>query len=131
MEPKAVANQPTTERQSAPAQNLPRQMRVERQGDYSMPYTRRFPQIRGGICEYCGVIDGNQPSQFQYKLCAHYRGLQLRCSYCPASKDADDVINHANVNVAEHPDNPDSLVVWCDSYECSRSHEKRFNQART
>src|SRR3990167_1482779 len=123
MEPKAVANQPTTERQSAPAQNLPRQMRVERQGDYSMPYTRRFPQIRGGICEYCGVIDGNQPSQFQYKLCAHYRGLQLRCSYCPASKDADDVINHANVNVAEHPDNPDSLVVWCDSYECSRSHE--------
>lgn len=125
---------PATERVSAPVtyptpENLPRQMQVERSGDRSMAYSRRFPQVRGGICEYCGVIDGNQPSHYQYKLCNHYRGLQLRCTYCPATKDADDVVNHANLNVAEHPENPNKLVVWCDSYECSRAHEQRFNRA--
>ncbi len=34
---------------------LPRQRNLERQGVKSEPYTRRLPQIRGGICEYCGV----------------------------------------------------------------------------
>jgi len=125
---------PATESAIAPVtfpqpEALPRQMRVERGGDRSMPYSRRFPQVRGGICEYCGVIDVNQPSHFQYKLCNHYRGLQLRCSYCPESKDADDVIHHANLNVAENPHNPQELVVWCDSYNCSRAHEQRYNRA--
>ena len=122
---------PATERVFAPVQTalVPRQMQVERQGESSSPSSFRYPQVRGGICEFCGVLDGNQPSHMQYKMCPHYRGLQLRCTYCPETKDPDDVINHANLNIASHPDNPSKLVVWCDSYECSRAHEKRFNRA--
>lgn len=123
---------PATERETAPATAttpqivMPRQKRVERSGAATSPYSRRYPQVRGGICEFCGVIDGNYPSEYQYKLCPHYRGMQLVCSYCPPSKDADDVLNHSTVNIADHPNNPDELVVWCDSYECSKKHLERF-----
>lgn len=121
-----------TERESAPVTPqpvnwvMPRQKQLERQGDANAAYSLRSPQVRGGICEFCGVIDPNQPAQYQYKLCPHYRGMQLRCTYCPATKDSDDVIYHSTLNVAEHPDNPDKLVVWCDSYDCSKKHEDRF-----
>ena len=100
--------------------------KVERMGSRSEPYTRRYPQVRGGICEYCGVIDRNYPSTEQYKLCPHFRGMELRCSYCPEEKDPADVVYHAVLNIAEHPDNPNKLVVWCDSYTCSAKHLKRF-----
>lgn len=108
----------------------PRQMRVERQGAKSEPYTQRFPQVRGGICEYCGVLDPNVQSQNQYKLCGHYRGMQLRCSYCPETKDPDEVVYHSNLNIASHPDNPNTLIVWCDSFNCSDAHLKRFQRAK-
>ena len=111
----------------APAQPMPRQKQVERQGARSEPYTRRYPQVRGGICEYCGVLDPNTPSQYQYKLCPHYRGMQLRCSYCPEAKDPDAIIYAANLNVADSPDGQ-SLIVWCDSYECSNAHIKRYQR---
>ena len=117
-----------TERVVAPVQQpvMPRQKTIERQGNVSAPYSRRFPQVRGGVCEFCGVLDPNVPSQHQYKLCPHYRGMQLRCTYCPEAKDADDIIYHSTMNIAEHPDNPDKLVVWCNSYECSKKHLERF-----
>ncbi len=130
---------PTTEREMAPVavavapvftpQPQPRQMQVERQGARSEPYTRRHPQVRGGVCEFCGILDGNVPSQFQYKLCPHYRGMQLRCSYCPENKDPDDILYHGILNVADSPDGQ-SLIAWCDSYDCSRAHEARFKRAR-
>ena len=117
-----------TERVVAPVYQptMPRQKMIERQGNVSAPYSRRFPQVRGGVCEFCGVLDPNVPSQHQYKLCPHYRGMQLRCTYCPEAKDADDIIYHSTMNIAEHPDNPDKLVVWCNSYECSKKHLERF-----
>ena len=108
-----------------PAPIMPRSKQVERQGALSVPYTHRYPQVRGGICEFCGVLDPNVPSQYQYKLCPHYRGMQLRCSYCPETKDPDEVIYHSNLNIADSPDGR-SLIVWCNSYECSAAHEKRF-----
>lgn len=116
--------------QAPPPPQAPRQMRVERQGAKSEPYTQRFPQVRGGVCEFCGVLDPNVPSQFQYKLCGHYRGMQLRCSYCPETKDPDEVNYHSNLNIASHPDNPNTLIVWCDSYNCSDAHLKRFQRAK-
>ena len=121
-----------TVREMAPAPVMPvmppplRSMQVERRGDMPSSYSRRLPEVRGGICEYCGVIDGNYPSEYQYKLCEHHRGRQLRCTYCPDSRDPDDVINHSVMRIAEHPDNPGKLVVWCDSYECSKKHLERF-----
>ena len=122
---------PVTEHVTAPATPqpryvLPHQKQVERQGNVSAPAVHFHPQVRGGVCEWCGVIDPSQPSQYQYKLCPHYRGMQLRCTYCPQTKDSDDVIYHSTLNIAEHPDNPDKLVVWCNSYECSKKHIARF-----
>lgn len=123
----------STERVSAPTTErpayAPRQMRVERQGSRSEPYTRRFPQVIGGTCEYCGVIDANYPAQDQYKMCEHYRGMQLRCSYCPESKNPDEVVRSSGLNVAESPNNPGTLIVWCSSFECSAAHNKRWQLA--
>lgn len=105
----------------------PRPKTLERQGVRSEPYTRRMPQIRGGICEWCGIMDPNVASQFQYRLCPHFRDIgEMRCSYCDEAKDPTDVILHAIMNIAEHPTNPDQLVAWCNSYECSKKHEARF-----
>lgn len=115
---------PTTMGQMAPV----RQKTIERQGARSEPYTRRLPQVRGGVCEFCGVLDPNVSAEHQYKLCPHYRGMQLRCSYCDETKNPDDVVGHATLNVAEHPDNPDKLIVWCDSYNCSKAHIERFDR---
>lgn len=103
------------------------QKTVERQGVKSEPYVRHYPQVIGGVCEYCGVIDGNQPSQVQYKLCPHYKGMQLRCSYCDESKDPDDVIYHSTLNITDHPTSGE-LVVCCDSYTCTGKHQARFQR---
>ena len=119
--------QTAPEPETPPVQQPVQRFTVERQGSRTVPVTRRWPQIRGGICEYCGVIDPNVRSEDQYKLCPHFRGLgQMRCSYCDESKNPDDVIYHSVLNVAAHPDNPNKLIAWCNSYECSRKHEKRF-----
>lgn len=103
---------------------------VERQGASATPYTERYPKVVGGVCEFCGVMDGNYRAEDQYKLCTHYQGMQLRCSYCDASKDPDEVVGHASLNIAGHPDNPDKLIVWCDSFKCSEKHLQRFDNAR-
>ena len=111
--------------------NAPVQKTIERQGASTEPYTRRLPQVRGGVCEFCGVLDKNIPAQDQYKLCPHFRGIQeLRCSYWDEAKNPIDVNLKAILNIAEHPDNPNKLVVWCNSYECSGKHEKRFRVNR-
>ncbi len=128
-----------TERVTAPATDMPvsqayrplmpSEMEVERVGNLSSGVTVAYPEVRGGICEHCGVIDGNYPSQFQYKLCPHYRGKQLACSYCPAEKSVDDVINHSVLRILRHPDNPRKLIVHCNSYECLKKHEQRWKVA--
>jgi len=117
-----MANDPGTVPQEAPRH----QRQVERQGVQAVPFVQRLPQVRGGVCEFCGILDKNVPSEQQYKLCPHYRGLNLRCSYCDETKDPEEIIGHAVLNVYEHPDNPDKLVVVCDSYTCTQKHEARF-----
>ena len=100
---------------------------IERQGSSSEPYTVRYPEVRGGVCEFCGILDNNTPSEYQYKLCPHFRGIgQLVCTYCADSKNPDEVARSSTLNIHQHPDNPDKLVVVCASYECSQKHEKRF-----
>jgi hypothetical protein len=106
----------------------PRQKTVERTGSQSEPFVRRWPEVRVGVCEFCGIMDKNVESQFQYKLCPHYRGMNLRCSYCPDSKDPDEVNGHTVLHVYEHPDNPDKFIICCDSYECSLKHQARFKR---
>ena len=90
-----------------------------------------YPEVRGGVCAFCGVIDPNQPSTVQYLLCPHFKPVgELRCSYCDETKDPDDVIYKSTMKVHEHPDNPDKLVVVCDSYECSGKHLARFKLSK-
>ncbi len=106
----------------------PRIKQVERQGAQSEPFVRHWPDVRGGICEFCGVLDRNMPAEYQYKLCPHYRALNLRCSYCDENKNPDEVNYHANLSVVEHPDNPDKLIVCCDTYKCTEKHHARFKR---
>lgn len=115
-----MAQQPQVVRQAPPKT-------IERQGDSPVPYVHRFPDVISGICEYCGVLDKNLPSQYQYKLCEHYRDVgTLRCTYCTAEKDPDQIVYHSKMTVYEHPQNPGVLVVCCNSYTCTEKHEKRF-----
>ena len=107
-------------------QMAPRNMRVERQGSQSEPFVVHYPQVRGGICEFCGVLDRNVASEHQYKLCPHFRGMQLACSYCDAAKNPDDVVGHSVMNITEHPSQPGVLVACCASYECVKKHHERF-----
>lgn len=125
--------QPPTERVQAPVTYtppppVPKQMRVERQGSHSEALAHRYPQIRGGTCEFCGVLDPNVEAKYQYKLCPHYRGMDARCTYCPESKDPEDVVYHETLNVMEPLDNPGTLIMWCGSYNCSQAHLKRFRR---
>lgn len=132
MEPNPMAARPATERDTASdTYTFPREMEVERVGNLTSGTTFEYPEVRGGICSYCGVIDGNYPSEYQYKLCSHYRGKQLACSYCPPTKNPDDVINHSVLRVLMHPDNPKKLIVHCNSFECLRKHEQRWNIANS
>jgi hypothetical protein len=108
---------------------LPREKQIERQGLNAEGYSKRHPEVRGGICEFCGVQDKNAESIHQYKLCEHYRGMQLKCSYCPPEKDPDEVIRYSVLKIADHPNNPSQLVVWCDSFKCSEKHLARFSQS--
>lgn len=104
---------------------------IERQGATSEPYTHHYPEVRAGVCEYCGILDQNVPSQYQYKLCPHFRGMgDLQCSYCPAHKNPEEVTRSHTLNIHVHPDNPDKVVVVCGSYECSDKHLNRFKVNR-
>jgi hypothetical protein len=106
----------------------PRQMRVERQGSQSEAFVHHYPEIRGGVCEWCGILDRNVPSQYQYKLCPHYRGMDARCSYCPETKNPEEVVYKSAMIVLDHPDKPGTLIMHCNSYECANAHIKRFKR---
>lgn len=105
---------------------------IERQGQSSVPVTRYYPKVTGGICEFCGVIDNKQPSEVQYSLCPHFKSIGLlRCSYCDETRDPVEVIKSAEMNIHGHPDNPERLVVVCDSFECSQKHLARFKLSKS
>jgi hypothetical protein len=109
--------------------SLPRNMRLTPRGVSSAPMSRRFPQIRGGQCEFCGTLDSYQPGDMQYKLCPHYRGMEMKCVYCGDKRNQDEVVRNSTLNVAEHPYRPGELLVWCNSFECVKAHEQAFKQA--
>lgn len=109
----------------------PRQKIVERQGSRAEAYVHHYPEVRGGVCEWCGVIDKNVESQHQYKLCPHYRGQQLACSYCPATKEPDDVNRKSVLHITDSPTDPNALIVVCDAYECTKLHQERFQRNRS
>ena len=86
-----------------------------------------YPQVIGGICEWCGVKDPTKPSEIQYTLCDHFKDVgELRCSYCDETKDPYEVVGHAKLIITDHPTNPNQMVVVCDSFTCTQKHQERF-----
>lgn len=103
--------------------------RLESAGTTGFPVSRMLPRVIGGICEFCGVLDSNLPSTYQYKLCPHFREFgDLICSYCGSERDQEAVIYRSNIKVHEHPDKPGDWVAVCDSYTCSEKHIERFKR---
>ena len=105
----------------------PRNMHITQPGESSVPVSRRFPDVRGGVCEYCGVIDRNYPGDQQYKLCPHYKGMNLKCTFCKEGDDHEQVVRMSKMLVMEDPYLPGNLITHCGKYECQRKFEKRFN----
>lgn len=99
---------------------------IERKGAVSSPIVGTYPKVHGGVCEACGVMDNNADSVNQYKLCPHYRGMQLACSYCESTTNPDEVIARSIIQVFDHPDRPNQLVVVCNTSTCLDKHYKRF-----
>ena|SRR3990167_6478574 len=126
MNPNASGTEP--QYAPAPRPSTPREMQLTPRGASTSPLTRHFPQVRAGVCEYCGVIDRNQPGQYQYKLCPHYRGMELRCVYCPDAKDQDEVVRNSILHVMEDPYNPGRLVIHCGHFECVKRFEQQFKR---
>ncbi len=108
----------------------------ERQGSTSEVYTKRYPDITGGVCDFCGVITGLEPSEVQYQIThvanCPYSAIGgvpfIRCSYCPDNVDPVEVIKRARLSVHQHPDHPNQLIAVCDSYNCSQKHLQRFKR---
>lgn len=104
---------------------------VERKVESIIPQSSRLPNVTGGLCDYCGVKDNKQPAHLQYTLCEHYKGIQLKCSYCPPGTDWVDVTLKRQFTVHEYPVGSGSLTVVCDDYRCRDKHFKRFEKGRT
>lgn len=124
-----INDTPRTSPQSANVPDYaaqPRNMRLTPRGAPSIPMSRVFPEVRAGQCEFCGTLDPNQPGDLQYKLCPHYRGMDMKCIYCPQTKDQDEVVRNSILKVREHPYHPGELVVWCQSFECLKKFEQMF-----
>ncbi len=104
----------------------PRNMRLSSGGASNAPLSRVYPEIRGGQCEHCGTLDPQQPGNLQYKLCPHYRGMEVRCIYCPGHKDSEEVVRSSKLIVRGHPYREGELIVACQSFECQQKLREAF-----
>lgn len=108
--------------------NVPLQgMRLTQPGQSNELVVRQFPWIKGGQCDYCGVVDPNYPGDQQYKFCMHYASRNMKCVFCKESADHDDVIRMSSMKVIEDPYAPGNLVTMCGSYECTRKFEQKYH----
>lgn len=110
---------------------LPREMKIGRTGESTTLTSTRYPDIRAGTCEHCGVINSNYPGEVQYKFCQHYAGMDMKCSFCKESADHPNVVRMSLMTVRTDPYNPKELVTLCGSYECNRKFEQKFHVNRT
>ena len=102
-------------------------MRLTPPGESNTLVSRAFPWIYGGVCEHCGVIDPNKPGDEQYKLCKHYKGMDMKCVFCKENADHGEVVRMSSMKVIEDPYQPGTLVTLCGSYECTRKFEQKYH----
>lgn len=105
----------------------PKDLQFSRPGESNNLYVTTYPRIVGGTCEHCGVIDPNYPGSVQYKLCQHYKGMEMKCVFCKENADHDDVVRQSTMKVIEDPYRPGHLVTLCGSYECTRKYEQKYH----
>jgi len=71
---------------------------------------KRLPDIRSGVCEFCGI---------SYKECEHYKGIDIFCSYCRRK----DTIPSRILKLFEIGD---EIIVVCDDFKCLDDHNKKY-----
>lgn len=106
----------------------------ERTGSKSVVMTKKYPDITGGVCDFCGVRDNLQASEVQYELghvpnCPYTAigGIHdIRCSYCPDEVNPIEVIKQRKLLVFASPERPGELLAVCDNYTCQGKHQKRY-----
>ncbi len=103
------------------------EMKLTKPGESNELVVRQFPWIKGGVCDYCGVIDPAYPGHQQYKLCQHYQGRDMKCVFCKETADHDDVIRMSQMKVIEDPYAPGHLATMCGSYECTKKFRAKYH----
>jgi hypothetical protein len=76
------------------------------------------------------TIDGQQIQVGFEEYCRHehnYKGLQMRCTYCPKDADMRRVIKDRTLHIYGSPDNQNKLIVVCSDYRCVEKHQKKYN----
>ena len=76
------------------------------------PNAEHMPDIRGGVCEYCGL---------PFDKCEHYKGVDIFCSYC----NRKDIIPFRKLKVWKMEDG--SLLICCSDFSCRDKHFKKYN----
>jgi len=77
-----------------------------------------YPKILAGRCEFCGQ---------DYSECKHYKGVPIKCSYCPAEVDTT-AFRQRTLFVYALPETPNRLICVCDDYNCTKKHQERFSR---
>lgn len=109
---------------------------IERMGSETVPQTIKIGTIKAGQCDAHGTIDPRQPATIQYKLCGCFDSIANveghLCSYCPDSKNPQEIMRISKLEVFIHPDDVykpkqiQRVMAVCNSFECSDKHLKRF-----
>lgn len=61
--------------------------------------------------------------------CRHehnYKGMQIKCSYCPIDTDFRAIAKIRTFNIYQHPENRSVLIICCSDFRCERKHQSRF-----
>lgn len=104
----------------------PKDLVLTQPGQANVPMSRRFPRVLGGQCEHCGTLDKNVDGRYQYKICPHFKDMNLKCVFCKESADHDEVIRHSELLVMEDPQYPGRLLTLCGQFECNKKFEDKY-----
>lgn len=98
-----------------PQEHIVDPVRTEIFVEKSTPDAIRHPDIRAGVCEFCGQ---------HHTDCQHYKGVDIYCTYCGRR----DIISSRSLKVYSLKSNPKQLIIVCDDFGCSNSHINRFTK---
>lgn len=78
-----------------------------------IPGYTKHPDIRAGVCEFCGE---------HHTVCKHYKGIDIYCTYCGRR----DIVNNRHLRIFTLHSNPNQLLIVCGDYKCDVAHKDRF-----